>query len=226
MLDDLLEALMNKLDSIHSCLSTISDCSIEIKNQVRRREKRIKTTQDMVDYVRDKENDSDLINDQIQKLSKATDLDFEKRTLEFEKRKDAIDKAWDKSLEEMEKLSKGNLNPIDPHYPRQEMEAFSKTKEFPDFGKKVELNEGPFIFVGKELTTAELPYKVFIGDEYYPIGGYEDFVEAFQTFEHAKHYLNRRFPKMQDLVSEWAHIVFEDKIIYDHDKDLKKREIE
>ncbi len=54
----------------------------------------------------------------------------------------------------------------------------------------------------------ESKYLVFMGDDYYPSGGWDDFVCYFNTIEEAREYL-----ESQDCDYKWAHVVHENKII-------------
>lgn len=45
-------------------------------------------------------------------------------------------------------------------------------------------------------------YLVFSGYQHYPGGGWDDFVESFDTIEEAEEYLNDR-----DLFGDWSQIV-------------------
>jgi len=51
--------------------------------------------------------------------------------------------------------------------------------------------------------------KLFYGDQYYPLGGYEDFKGNFSTIEEAKSYVE----KLEQCFLNWAHIVIDDKIV-------------
>lgn len=52
-------------------------------------------------------------------------------------------------------------------------------------------------------------YKLFFGDNFYPNGGYEDFIGIFQTLKSAKEYSE----KQDQYSGKWAHIVVENKIL-------------
>ena len=51
-------------------------------------------------------------------------------------------------------------------------------------------------------------YLVFLGENYYPYGGWEDFRGDFDSLEEGLNYI-----KSQDSSYEWAHIVYKNKII-------------
>ena len=51
--------------------------------------------------------------------------------------------------------------------------------------------------------------KLFLGEIYYPCGGYEDFRGNFENAEIAIKYIEDKFPYS----NQWAHIVLDDKII-------------
>ena len=52
-------------------------------------------------------------------------------------------------------------------------------------------------------------WKLFSGRNFYPMGGYEDFIGIFQTEQSAKDYVE----KIKDPHIMWAHIVVEDNIL-------------
>lgn len=51
-------------------------------------------------------------------------------------------------------------------------------------------------------------YLVFLGEYYYPSGGWEDFRGDFDTLEECLNYI-----KSQDAFYKWAHVVYKNKII-------------
>jgi hypothetical protein len=51
-------------------------------------------------------------------------------------------------------------------------------------------------------------YLVFLGDNYYPWGGWEDFRGYFDSLEESLNYI-----KSQDAGYTWAHVVYKNKII-------------
>ena len=50
---------------------------------------------------------------------------------------------------------------------------------------------------------------LFVGDDYYPLGGWRDFKGFFDTVEDAKAAVLK-----EDLGLCWAHIVYENKIVW------------
>ncbi len=57
----------------------------------------------------------------------------------------------------------------------------------------------------------DLKYKLFYGDNYYPLGGYDDFKGNFDSIEEAIKYLKVAEPCASYM---WAHIVLDDKIVF------------
>ncbi len=53
-------------------------------------------------------------------------------------------------------------------------------------------------------------FKLFCGENCYPLGGYEDFKEYFQTIEEAQEYTKEKY---RYGFSVWAQIVSKDRII-------------
>jgi len=51
-------------------------------------------------------------------------------------------------------------------------------------------------------------YMVFMGDQFYPSGGWEDYECSFDTIEKCKNYI-----KMNESYCKWAHIVYMGKIV-------------
>ena len=51
-------------------------------------------------------------------------------------------------------------------------------------------------------------YLVFLGDDFYPLGGWEDFVDSFAFSEEAIEYIQSIEPAFK-----WAQIVYQGKII-------------
>ncbi len=51
-------------------------------------------------------------------------------------------------------------------------------------------------------------YLLFLGDDYYPSGGWDDFVGSFDSLHEAVERI-----KSEDSHYKWAHIVFDEKII-------------
>ena len=58
--------------------------------------------------------------------------------------------------------------------------------------------------------------KLFAGFDYYPEGGYKDFVAYFASIEAAKEYVETTY-KQEDCM--WAHIVCDGKIVLNGDID-------
>lgn len=52
--------------------------------------------------------------------------------------------------------------------------------------------------------------KLFLGEDFYPMGGYDDFHSYFETVEEAKEYVEENY-HLDDC--KWAHMVVNDKII-------------
>lgn len=51
--------------------------------------------------------------------------------------------------------------------------------------------------------------KLFIGDGYYPNGGYKDFIGNFDSIKEARQYTEN----IKDTYDRWAHMVIDDEII-------------
>jgi len=51
-------------------------------------------------------------------------------------------------------------------------------------------------------------YKLFAGNDYYPSGGYDDFIGSFIDIDTAKKNIETEF-----YYQDWAHIVLNDKIV-------------
>jgi len=51
-------------------------------------------------------------------------------------------------------------------------------------------------------------YLVFLGENYYPLGGWEDFRSDFDSLEECLNYI-----ESQDACYRWAHVVHKNKII-------------
>jgi hypothetical protein len=52
-------------------------------------------------------------------------------------------------------------------------------------------------------------YLVFLGENYYPKGGWEDFKKDFESFEECIHYINLE----ENKYFSWCHIVCKDKSV-------------
>jgi hypothetical protein len=55
-----------------------------------------------------------------------------------------------------------------------------------------------------------MKYKLFYGEIYYPLGGYEDLKGYYDSIEEAQKYIENEYG---DNSSMWAQIVLEDKIV-------------
>lgn len=51
-------------------------------------------------------------------------------------------------------------------------------------------------------------YLVFLGDDFYPCGGWEDFRGDFDSLEEALNYIKSQEPNYS-----WAHVVYKNKVI-------------
>ena len=58
------------------------------------------------------------------------------------------------------------------------------------------------------------PYLVFAGSMYYPLGGWEDFRDSFDTYKEAEAVAKALGGTRED--SEWAHVVKDGKIIVEY----------
>jgi len=69
------------------------------------------------------------------------------------------------------------------------------------------------------------PYKVFVGNVFYPNGGYLDFCGIFPFVASAIEYVENKFISEDMHVDMWAHIVLENHILlygyFDLHKDKK-----
>jgi hypothetical protein len=54
-------------------------------------------------------------------------------------------------------------------------------------------------------------YLVFLGNNYYPLGGWEDLREDFDSLEESLNYIKSQ--DGDDAVFRWAHVVYKNKII-------------
>lgn len=54
--------------------------------------------------------------------------------------------------------------------------------------------------------------KLFLGDYFYPSGGYDDFRRSFLSIEEAKEWTEINF-SFEDGMDKWAQIVVNDKIV-------------
>lgn len=54
--------------------------------------------------------------------------------------------------------------------------------------------------------------KLFVGEDFYPLGGYEDFRRSFSTKKEAIQWTEENINK-NDGMDKWAHIVKDDMII-------------
>jgi len=64
-----------------------------------------------------------------------------------------------------------------------------------------------------------LNYHLFAGSDYYPAGGYDDYIGSFETLKIAQDYIKENCNEIS--CNPWAHVVFDHKIIWEgHTKSI------